>query len=396
MSREAWGALRRLPSKRWQASFIVDGVRHTGPTTFDTKGAARAYLSRTQAEIAAGTWLSKEDAAAARQAAADERAAAERDAERRALPFSAFATDWLSKRYSASGKPIRETTRAEYRRLLDGPLASLADIPVSSIDRAAVEDWHAAALATGRVTQAARAYALLSSILRSAVSRGMLAEAPEPIRGAASAKTGKPVKPPTPEELAVIIAEMPERLRSFVIVAAWSGLRSGEMRELRRGDVVVTRDAGAVVGVALRVSRAVTHTTGATKPHIGAPKTGAGVRVVPLPAVAYRPLLSHMADRVPLNPDALLWPAADGVANMRQSTFARHWKNARESAGRPDLPLHGLRHYAASHYSAAGATSREVADRLGQASEGIALRYTHGTGREASLVEALDAAALTA
>lgn len=395
MSREAWGALRRLPSKRWQASFIVDGERHTGPTTFDTKGAARAYLSRTQAEIAAGTWLSKEDATAARQAAADARAAAERDAERRALPFSAFATDWLSKRYSASGKPIRETTRAEYRRLLDGPLAPLADMPVSSIDRAAVEDWHAAALATGRVTQTARAYALLSSVLRSAVSRGMLAEAPEPIRGAASAKTGKAVKPPTPEQLAAIIAEMPERLRSFVIVAAWSGLRSGEMRELRRGDVVVTREAGAVVSVALRVSRGVTHTTGGGA-IVGAPKTGAGVRIVPLPAVAYRPLLSHMAERVPVNPDALLWPAADGVAHLRQSTFARHWKNAREAAGRPDLPLHGLRHYAASHYSAAGATSREVADRLGQASEGIALRYTHGTGREASLVEALDAAALTA
>lgn len=178
MSREAWGALRRLPSKRWQARFVVDGVQHTAPTTFDTKGAARAYLVRTQAEIAAGTWLSKADAAAAREAAADARAVAEREAERRALPFSTFATDWLSKRYSASGKPIRETTRAEYRRLLDGPLASLADVPVSSIDRAAVEDWHAAALATGKVTQTARAYALLSSILRSAVSRGLLAEAP--------------------------------------------------------------------------------------------------------------------------------------------------------------------------------------------------------------------------
>lgn len=395
MSREAWGALRRLPSKRWQASFIVDGVRHTAPGTFDTKGAARAYLSRTQAEIAAGTWLSKDDAAAAREAAAADRAAAQREAERRALPFSAFATDWLSKRYSASGQPIRETTRAEYRRLLDGPLAPLADVPVPSIDRAAVEDWHADALATGRVTQTARAYALLSSILRSAVSRGLLAEAPEPIRGAASATTGKPVKPPTPEQLAAIIAEMPEALRSFVTVAAWSGLRSGELRELRRRDVVVTREAGAVVGVTLRVSRGVTHTKdrGAI---IGKPKTDAGARAVPLPAVAYRPLLAHMAERVPVNPDALLWPAADGTSNMRQSTFARHWQRARRVAGRPDLPLHGLRHYAASHYSAAGATSREVADRLGQASEGIALRYTHGTGREATLVEALDASALTA
>ena len=396
MSREAWGALRRLPSKRWQASFIVDGVRHTAPSTFDTKGAARAYLARTQAEIAAGTWLSKDDAAAAREATAAARAAAQREAERRTLPFSTFATDWLSKRYSASGKPIRETTRAEYRRLLDGPLAPLADLPVSSIDRAAVEDWHAAALAKGKITQTARAYALLSSILRSAVSRGLLAEAPEPIRGAASATTGKPVEPPTPEELAVIIDAMPERLRSFVIVAAWSGLRSGEMRELRRGDVVVKREAGAVVGVDLRVSRGVTHVTGREQPIIGAPKTGAGVRVVPLPAVAYRPLLSHMAERVPLNPDALLWPAADGVSNLRQSTFARHWKNARDAAKRPDLPLHGLRHYSMSHYLAAGATITEAMERHGQASPGVAQRYAHGTGREASLVEALDAAARTA
>ncbi|WP_454159295.1 tyrosine-type recombinase/integrase [Microbacterium lacticum] len=95
-------------------------------------------------------------------------------------------------------------------------------------------------------------------------------------------------------------------------------------------------------------------------------------------------------------PDALLWPAADGVANLRQSTFARHWKNAREAAGRPDLPLHALRHYAAAHYAAAGATETEVMERLGQGSPGIARRYISGTGREAALVEALDAAARTA
>ena len=37
-SRRGFGAIRKLPSKRWQASYVgPDEARHTAPTTFATK-----------------------------------------------------------------------------------------------------------------------------------------------------------------------------------------------------------------------------------------------------------------------------------------------------------------------------------------------------------------------
>jgi hypothetical protein len=42
-----WGYLRKLPSKRWQASYIgPDGVRYNAPITFDEKIEAELWLGR--------------------------------------------------------------------------------------------------------------------------------------------------------------------------------------------------------------------------------------------------------------------------------------------------------------------------------------------------------------
>jgi hypothetical protein len=46
MGRRDFGYLRRLPSKRNQASYVgPDLARHVGPTTFRTKGDAETWLT---------------------------------------------------------------------------------------------------------------------------------------------------------------------------------------------------------------------------------------------------------------------------------------------------------------------------------------------------------------
>ena len=46
MSRRGFGYVRRLPSKRYQASYAgPDLQRHVAPTTFTTKGDAEAWLA---------------------------------------------------------------------------------------------------------------------------------------------------------------------------------------------------------------------------------------------------------------------------------------------------------------------------------------------------------------
>src|SRR5262249_31766649 len=63
--RRQFGAVRKLPSGRWQASYIgPDGERHTArtddgrPLTFDGRQYANAYLSRVHGDIQAGRWIS--------------------------------------------------------------------------------------------------------------------------------------------------------------------------------------------------------------------------------------------------------------------------------------------------------------------------------------------------
>ncbi len=46
MGRRGFGMVRRLPSKRYQASYAgPDLGRHTAPNTFTTKGDAEAWLA---------------------------------------------------------------------------------------------------------------------------------------------------------------------------------------------------------------------------------------------------------------------------------------------------------------------------------------------------------------
>lgn len=100
--REAWGRLRQLPSKRWQARYMgPDGKVYSArtaddrPLTFLTKTDARAFLNQTHAAIARGEWESPEDAVRRREAEAA--AAARRD-----ITFREYAPAWSSRGSSTS------------------------------------------------------------------------------------------------------------------------------------------------------------------------------------------------------------------------------------------------------------------------------------------------------
>src|SRR5690606_8128249 len=57
-SRRRFGKVRKLPSKRWQASYIGPDVeRQYAPNTFRTKTDADRWLARVEADISSGKWL---------------------------------------------------------------------------------------------------------------------------------------------------------------------------------------------------------------------------------------------------------------------------------------------------------------------------------------------------
>ena len=97
---------------------------------------------------------------------------------------------------------------------------------MATITPATVRSWYAAEVAEHK-TQAARAYGLLRSVLNTAVQDHKIAENPAMIRGAQSAKTGKKVDPPTPDQLQKIVDKIAPRYKAAVILAAWAGVRWG-------------------------------------------------------------------------------------------------------------------------------------------------------------------------
>lgn len=341
------GAVRQLPSGRWQARYRSDdGKMHSAPQTFDTK-------------LDASTWLDSADP--------DELEAARDDP-----TLATYAGQWLA------GRTLKPRTVDAYRNLLDRHLLpQLGTVKLSRLTPVRVRAWYSA-LDASKATTRSHAYLLLHAICATAVDDELLAGNPCRIRGAGQVKAKHQTRVATLPELATLTEAMPPRFRAMVVLAAWCGLRYGELTELRRKDV-----DGAVI----RVERGVVRSGGGFV--VGDPKTAAGRRTVALPPHLAPMLADHLARHVGASPDALLFPAQHG-GHLAPSAFYRAYYPARDKAGRPDLRFHDLRHTGATLAAATGATLRDLMNRLGHSSPGASLRYQHSVeDRDREIAEKL-------
>lgn len=354
-----FGWLRRLPSGRWQASYVgPDTIRHTAPATFQAKIDAEAWLAAESRQIERGSWTAPADRSRSK-----------------AETFGTYAATWLADR------TLKPRTRELYGSLLDRRiLPMLGDVALTTITPALVRRWYADQ-DRATPTATAHAYGLLKAILATAATDEHLAANPCRIRGASSARRVHKVKPATLDELATITQAMPERLGPLVLLAAWTALRFGELAELRRGDVDL---AGGV----LRIRRAVVRVDGHAV--VGAPKSDAGTRDVALPPHLLPVLREHLRGSIRGGRNGLLFPAANGTSHLAPSTLYRAFHRARGVAGRPDLRFHDLRHTGAVMAAAAGASLAELMGRLGHSTPSAALRYQHvAGGRDQAIAAAL-------
>lgn len=356
--KSAFGNIRRLPSGRYQARYTgPDGREHKAPVTFDAKADASAWLALQRSEIVRKTWRPEQSKSAR-------------------LTFGTYASTWLA------GRDLKPRTRAEYRALLDRLiLPTFARTALAEIDPASVRAWHAS-LDRGTPTQRAHAYALLRTVLSTAVDDELLAANPCRIRGAGTTKRQVRIRPASLEELETIAASVPERYKLLVLLAAWCALRFGECTELRRPDV----DLKAGV---LRIRRGVVRTADGFI--VGTPKSTAGIRDVAIPPHLIPLVREHLLAHAAPGRDGLLFPAAgDPTAHLAPATLYRVYYPARAAAGRPDLRFHDLRHTGAVLAAATGATLAELMARLGHSTPGAAMRYQHASStRDHAIAEAL-------
>jgi integrase len=246
----------------------------------------------------------------------------------------------------------------------------------------------AASVRDGRTRQA-QAYRLLRAAMTTAVGDGLLAANPCTIRGAASPRRAvgraRPVAERllSPTQVAAAAAAMPDRYRVLVLMAAWSGLRQGELLALTRADLDLDATPGRVI-----VRKAVRRSD-AGQVRVDVPKTASSVRAVTLPDPLAQALRDHLEDYVAVEPAALVFTTRTGTTPAR-SNLGASWRRACVAADVPQVRLHDLRHVAQVYAAEAGATLPELMARLGHATSAAAMVYLHARNdRDVALTEAL-------
>lgn len=353
MTRRRFGKIRKLPSGRFHASFIgPDGQRQNAPTTFRTKGDADRYLSAVDTAISKGAWL-------------DEKIGHER--------FEDYAKRYLKENPDVG--PRWEETCLRNMRL---HMADLLDKPLITITAPVVRTWHAEALAgDGGRTSIQQSYRFLRAVMNQAIRDNAISVNPCKIKGAGTDRAKeRPIA--TVEEVAALVQDITPRYRAAVLLAAWCGLRRGEIIGLQRSDVCL--DTNEVFVRRNRVELLESHTE-----FDGDPKTDAGRRPVSIPPHLRPYLVEHLgkwADPV------WMFVGRDGE-RMRGNAIYQAFVRARDRVG-VEVTFHDLRHTGQSLAALTGANLADLKKRLGHASNAAATRYLHAVeGRDKEVAQGL-------
>jgi integrase len=277
------------------------------------------------------------------------------------MTFGRYAEYWL-----AVHPELAPSTQLLYRQLLDHwILPEFGDLPLAEITPMRVRTWFAG-MAVGP-TAKANAYARLRTIMGMAVKDRLITDNPCKLDNAGPPPRDKKIKIAKPDELDVIVKNMPERWRMLVLLAAWCALRWSEATALQRSDVDF--EAGVI-----HVQRAVVR--GPKGKEVKKPKSDAGTRDVPIPPFLIDPLREHLETHAAPGDQGLVFPADNG-GYLASISFGRPFYRARELAGRPDLTFHELRHTGLTRYAQFGATTRELMTIAGHSTPEMSLRYQH-------------------
>jgi integrase len=160
--RRRFGNIRRLPSGRYQASYLgPNGQRRNAPDTFERKSDAERALVMLEAQLSAGQWT---------------------DPDRGKVKLAEYAETWIAQRPG-----LRPRSADNYRWLLKKHITPhLGGVPVGKLSTPMIREWRTALLDQGvSVSTTAKAYRLLRAVLMTAVDEdNILLSNPCRIRGA--------------------------------------------------------------------------------------------------------------------------------------------------------------------------------------------------------------------
>ena len=360
MPRRSFGHIRKLPSGRYQASYIgPDGHRHLRPGgTVRNKLTAEAWLAEEERVIERGEWEPP-----------DQR---ERKTEGSLKPLGEYIEDNISTRLHRPSRAIREISAQNYRTILRNTLdgTALASTPIASITTADVSSWFHS-LDPSKSRRNVESYAVIKSALGDAVRDGLIPSNPCTLRYVSRTPPRHQGVALTPEQIAAYLNAIHPRYRMLVEVIIACALRSGEARALRIRDVA---EDGSVVTIA----RAVVELSAGGKKRLiyGPPKTAAGKRSIAVPSSTAESLKTWRKSRLDEtgDEDALLFTGTR-LGHIPAASLRTAHLQACKKIGLNGVTIHDLRRTGATLAAQAGATVKELMRRLGHTKPDVAMIY---------------------
>ena len=391
-TKRRFGALRKLPSGRWQARYrSPSGVLVTASKTFPTKTDAARFLDSVELDQLRGVW---HDPLPSQQET-----------------VRAWCRRWL-KQHSANLTPATASSydglleRCVLSRVVEGRQVGLGELSLAALSPMRVGEWLADLQRSGlSASRIRKAYRVLSLAMDAAVRERLLQTSP----------CGKHHRlPRLPEhdptiltviQVEVLVAHLrngaPPRGRDrsgaqpirpnpslalVVEVLAYGGLRIGEALALRRRHV-------DVLGGKLIVAESLTEIAGVFS--FGPTKTHQ-IRDVPLPRSLMAELERHLDDSVEPTTDALLFTSVTG-GPIRYRSLRRSFDAACRRLGLEGVTPHSLRASCASWVAETDGVL-EAARRLGHARSSVTTRHYARpmAGGDRTVADRLDQARLAA
>jgi integrase len=358
--RRHFGSVRKLPSRRWQASYWHNGARHLAPYTFATKTDAQAWLSATETDINRGVWL---DPAGGRTTVGE------------------WLQHWLQT--VVDGRVGSENTRANYAQIVRLHITpALGTVRLDQLTPEEVDRFLAAKAEVALAkTHVSRMRTILADALRHAERRGLVTRSVAALAVMPRTKTPTARRSLTPEEAkALLLAARGERLEALLTVGLAAGLRPGELTGLLWSDLdlealapTLTVSGSMKRGPDGRVAR------GAVK------RSKDGLRTIALPAGIVDALRAHRKRQLEERlASGSLWQeqglvfASKAGTPLDPSDVRRAFARIGKRAGIPDARFpYMLRHSAVSLLLDNGASIEEVADLLGDDPRTLYSHYHH-------------------
>lgn len=329
--RKREGKTGRSYQVRW-----VDPDGQERAKTFSRKGPADVFLRKVEREMDTGEYV---------------------DPSRGDTPYATWVEDGWWPGYAPT---LGDSTRIRYRGILDNYLLPrFGDTKLSRLRQEDIQAWVGDLTEEDGLAPATvkKNYDLLQRSVEAAVAADRLQRSP--CKGIhLPRQDSQEMRALTTSQVDALATTIAPLYRAMVLVAAYGGLRLGELAGLKVDRVDLLHGQVQVV-------ETLSWPKGKPTPK-PVPKSDAGRRMVGLPGSVVEALDLHLSS-YPASDEGYIFTSVEGLPLRKDNYRRRHWNPTTEAVGLPALKFHELRHTAASLMIRAGADVLTLARRLGHA-----------------------------